>query len=364
MRDSERQSENSISPEQADAFAAELAPGWAHEEVQEGDEAHESPATSATESHESSSAPNPSAPISSAPTEPFPLADQSTRDEAQTHATGLPEALTHEATEVSVQKPEMTDTQPAFSATERAAVPTRETELREMRRAAAAPPTVQVRAPDYHAGPPASGGRTLTNVALIALGVGVGIGSVVLYSALRGDSTAEEAAAGFNSSETPAPATESQVEKRSLFEETADPSAGSLETGKAEGTSSQQLENTAEANADPNPTLPEQTQIQLRLKTTPPDATVTIDGKPIANPFEGQMEEGGEHLFVARAPGYQTERLRVRFDSDRRVQMDLSPIEKEKKVRRRPARAAAPKKEASRPAAREKPATFVTDNPY
>ncbi len=347
LQESEQSPDKKISPEQADAFAAELAPGWAAEDPLEAESKGEAEAAPpvAGGSNDAQTVKNASPPKGVAP-EP---------------------AANNDATEISIQQPETAPTQPSLVTPEQTAPAARDVEVREMRRAAAAPATVQVRAPDYHDDlePKHGQGRALVNLALILLGIGVGIGSVMIYLEVRESNRPANANEGFETAEAPSTATPSAPVAARADKPTppqAQPSAA-----KAAQEMFEQAEREVTDQA-----VPKEPKIILRLKTTPPEATVTVDGVPFENPFEGEVDQGGEHLFVARADGYQTERLRVRFDSDRRVQMDLSPVQKKTaKARRRtrPTAHSAPPRRAPKPAAQStssarKPATFVTDNPY
>lgn len=114
--------------------------------------------------------------------------------------------------------------------------------------------------------------------------------------------------------------------------------------------------------AEPPPPAPAGIEmVHVRVETDPPDATLLLDGKPIANPFDTDVPRSGEHRVEARAPGHVSRALTVDFASDRRLEL---------KLKRRPARAArrarpAPRKPRAHPApSKSTGAGFVSEDPY
>ncbi len=63
--------------------------------------------------------------------------------------------------------------------------------------------------------------------------------------------------------------------------------------------------------------------VELRVTTTPPDATILLDGEPTASPIT-LAGDGSEHELTVRARGYREQRLRVAADRDRALDVTLA----------------------------------------
>jgi len=64
----------------------------------------------------------------------------------------------------------------------------------------------------------------------------------------------------------------------------------------------------------------------LRVRVEPSGASVTVDGQPIAVPYEMPLLEGSDHVVVASLDGYGTETERVSLRRDATVSMRLDRI--------------------------------------
>jgi hypothetical protein len=119
----------------------------------------------------------------------------------------------------------------------------------------------------------------------------------------------------------------------------------------------------------PEPALepaPEQILVALQITTRPEGAQLTLDGSPIANPYDAMHPQGGHHVVEASAPGYRAQNLTIELTRKRSVALELekSPAEKAaakasspRPKRPRPAR-------ASKPASTKKGAAFASESPY
>jgi hypothetical protein len=126
---------------------------------------------------------------------------------------------------------------------------------------------------------------------------------------------------------------------------------------------------TAAPEIAPQPALdpaPEQVLVALQITTRPEGAQLTLDGSPIANPYDAMHPQGGQHVVEASAPGYRAQNLTIELTRKRSVALELekSPAEKAaaktstpRPKRPRPAR-------ASKPAAAKKGAAFASESPY
>ncbi len=119
---------------------------------------------------------------------------------------------------------------------------------------------------------------------------------------------------------------------------------------------------------EPEETEPEEappaepTMVMLSIRTTPPNATITVDGEDVGrSPYRGEVERSGRvHMLRATAEGYRPAVERVRFDQDREVVMRLA-----KRPPRRPPRDSArpPRQPTKRPASPPS-GGFRRDNPF
>jgi hypothetical protein len=127
--------------------------------------------------------------------------------------------------------------------------------------------------------------------------------------------------------------------------------------------------------------------VRVRIATTPEDAELSLDGARVPNPFDTSMPRGGKHRAVARADGYHSRELALKFDADQNLTMKLdkrpqpgagrttastSPAVPTPRARSRvasppPQRALAlppPRKAPALATPSGKGAAFVTESPY
>lgn len=119
---------------------------------------------------------------------------------------------------------------------------------------------------------------------------------------------------------------------------------------------------TTEVVSKPDPTA---TEIELAISVNPAKAEITIDGKPVDNPFTGSFpKDDAEHKLVVGAKGYQTVERTLDFKTSRTLDLVL---DKEKPVAITRPRIPAPRKEpapAPEPApAQPPPAPAPTPKP-
>jgi serine/threonine-protein kinase len=68
-------------------------------------------------------------------------------------------------------------------------------------------------------------------------------------------------------------------------------------------------------------------RVHVSITTRPADATLEIDGQPVANPHDGSREASGEvHHVVARAAGYANEERSMKFDRDVSLELALRSV--------------------------------------
>jgi hypothetical protein len=75
----------------------------------------------------------------------------------------------------------------------------------------------------------------------------------------------------------------------------------------------------AAAEPEPVPT------VKIHIEVTPADATVTLDGAQLPKlPFTAELRKDGiAHHILASAPGYESRKIMLPFDSDREVKIEL-----------------------------------------
>lgn len=134
------------------------------------------------------------------------------------------------------------------------------------------------------------------------------------------------------------------------------------------------------ASAPPEPEPgPRPTSARLQVQTVPASAQLTIDGRPVPSPFDGELPFGA-HRVEATAEGHRPASRTVRLRGAEAITLTLTPLPPPAPPRERPAaparepsiasgvRPALPtsipreRRAAPRPGARG--AGFVTDNPY
>lgn len=122
------------------------------------------------------------------------------------------------------------------------------------------------------------------------------------------------------------------------------------------------------AAAPPPPPPPAPTLVSIRVRTEPTNAMLTLDGRPVSNPFDQRIEKNSaRHRLEARLDGYRIASQNLVFDGDRDATLRLDPIPVARPVpaRSAPARPAPPARRAepsSRP--RRSNGGFVSDNPF
>lgn len=129
---------------------------------------------------------------------------------------------------------------------------------------------------------------------------------------------------------------------------------------------------TAAPEIAPEP-APEQVLVALQITTRPEGAQLTLDGSPIANPYDAMHPQGGHHVVEASAPGYRVQNLTIELTRKRSVALELekSPVEKAASDSpRSAAKTSAPRPKRPRPARASKPAStkkgaaFASESPY
>jgi hypothetical protein len=129
---------------------------------------------------------------------------------------------------------------------------------------------------------------------------------------------------------------------------------------------------TAAPEIAPEPALepaPEQVLVALQITTRPEGAQLTLDGSPIANPYDAMHPQGGQHVVEASAPGYRARNLTIELTRKRSVALELEKSPAEKAA----AKTSAPRPKRARPARATKPAStkstkkgaaFASESPY
>jgi hypothetical protein len=78
----------------------------------------------------------------------------------------------------------------------------------------------------------------------------------------------------------------------------------------------------------PAPVAPEPPTIQIRITTTPDDATVLLDGQRLGHtPYEGNVAKAvGTHVIKIRRRGYVPRKLDVDLNADVVCDLALHPV--------------------------------------
>jgi serine/threonine protein kinase len=76
---------------------------------------------------------------------------------------------------------------------------------------------------------------------------------------------------------------------------------------------------------EPAPPVKAPTSIQLKVVTTPPDATVLLDGRRLGrSPYQGAVDVAtGSHTLKIRHPGYVPQKLEIQLDADVTREIEL-----------------------------------------
>jgi hypothetical protein len=98
--------------------------------------------------------------------------------------------------------------------------------------------------------------------------------------------------------------------------------------------------------------------VHIQIRTRPADAQLTMDGRPVTNPFDARVFPSGEHRLIASKEGYEDHTASLRFDRNRSVTLTLQ--------RARTSTAAPSSTTTTRPRRRptKRSTSFVSDNPY
>jgi hypothetical protein len=109
--------------------------------------------------------------------------------------------------------------------------------------------------------------------------------------------------------------------------------------------------------AEPEPVL-----VALQISTRPANASLTLDGAPIANPYDAKHPQGGSHVVEASAPGYQARNLKIDLTKERSVALELEREPAAQRPKAAPKPNKRPRPRPAKPA--KKGAPFVEESPY
>ncbi|HVY47650.1 MAG TPA: serine/threonine-protein kinase, partial [Minicystis sp.] len=77
------------------------------------------------------------------------------------------------------------------------------------------------------------------------------------------------------------------------------------------------------------PAAPTSTEVELRVRATPPGATIFVDDRPVSgNPYVGKVPKNAAHTIRVEADGYVSTRRTVNAESDLDVELALQKDEK------------------------------------
>lgn len=143
------------------------------------------------------------------------------------------------------------------------------------------------------------------------------------YAFLGGDEDPDEADTTAAAAPTQTPDEAPEVTEPTPAEQTEPPEPAAPSEPVAEATEATEAEpaepEVVEEPAEPPPP----TTAALVVRTTPPSATLTLDGETVANPYDGQVEIGSSHRLVAELDGYRAARQSVRVNRDRELTLTL-----------------------------------------
>lgn len=138
--------------------------------------------------------------------------------------------------------------------------------------------------------------------------------------------------------------------------------AGGLLVGAAVFWFSQKGESAVLAAA---PAESEANLVRVQISTLPPDAEVLLDGEPISNPFDGELERDKKpHELIVRREGFEETKRTMVLNSAQRVFIPLTALGAKTEASERPEPQPAPLKSAPpRVAPRPKPAPEPAPEP-
>lgn len=100
---------------------------------------------------------------------------------------------------------------------------------------------------------------------------------------------------------------------------------------------------------------------RLRIRTVPSSATLSLDGRTVANPYDGRLPDGSSHTATAQAADFRERTQRIELHEDRELTLRLEPTAPASRDSATPE----PRHhEPRRPRARPRGAGFVTESPY
>jgi hypothetical protein len=171
------------------------------------------------------------------------------------------------------------------------------------------------------------------------------------------DSKATSASAGQGSAEQDSEGTGS--EQLQAGEPSAEhSSAGGTESDEPDEKESSSAESAGESEPAAEQEPQKEPEARIVIRTVPRSATLHIDGKRVANPYETTVAASEEpHRIRAQAPGYGQKTRTVRFDQDRTATLRLQ------KAQRRP-RQPQRREPANRGGESDDEGAFVKENPY
>jgi hypothetical protein len=79
----------------------------------------------------------------------------------------------------------------------------------------------------------------------------------------------------------------------------------------------------------PEPDAPKassgESHVRVQISTLPPDADLFMDGKPISNPFDGELDKDGtSHELVAKRDGFEDAHRKMVLSSGQRIYIPLN----------------------------------------
>jgi hypothetical protein len=131
------------------------------------------------------------------------------------------------------------------------------------------------------------------------------------------ETTPETAGAATDPGEEPAAAPSEPAPAEEAGSEVA---TAAPEAAEAEGAEAAEAEPEAEEEAAEEPAA---TTAVLSVQTEPEDATLTLDGREVENPYRGELEIGSRHRLRAEAAGHRPRTQTVRVSEDQSVVLRL-----------------------------------------
>jgi hypothetical protein len=106
---------------------------------------------------------------------------------------------------------------------------------------------------------------------------------------------------------------------------------------------------------------------RLRIRTVPTSATLFLDGRTVANPYDGRLPDGSSHALIARADGFHDTTQQIELSADRELLLRLEPNSPQRATSSHDHHSRSETRASRRRAAqRSRPhgAGFVTESPY